>query len=110
MESQFLAGINFLHPAFEAVLRRLRFCSQSKYESSSHNNASVCRQNGGCVTSRYRFRPISVTPNLRPIRNRSVGNRELIWRRTERRENEEGNLIEARIGRSDRIPEVDRRR
>src|SRR5260370_23439332 len=64
MESQFLAGINFLHPAFEAVLRRLRFCSQSKYESSSHNNASVCRQNGGCVTSRYRFRPISVTPNL----------------------------------------------
>src|SRR5216684_1381654 len=41
MESQFLAGINFFHPAFEQPLFRFCFCSQSNYESSSHNVVSL---------------------------------------------------------------------
>src|SRR5215831_4479928 len=35
-ESNFLVGINFLHPSFEQALKWFCFRSQSNYESSSH--------------------------------------------------------------------------
>src|SRR5216683_8037212 len=61
MESQFLAGINFFHPAFEQPLFRFCFCSQSNYESSSHNVVSLRRCREKSVTSGWHFGLISVT-------------------------------------------------
>jgi len=61
MESQLLAGINFFHPAFEQPLFRFCFCSQSNYESSSHNVASLRRCREKSVTSGWHFGLISVT-------------------------------------------------
>jgi hypothetical protein len=73
MESQLLAGIDFFHPAFEAVLRRFCFCCQSNYESSSHNVASLKRCRKESVTAWWHFGLISVTWNVKatPLRNRT---------------------------------------
>ncbi len=69
VESQLLAGIDLFHPSFKAVLGRLGFCSQLKYESSAHNDVRLrrCRQEG--VNSRWRFGLILVTGKAIPIGN-----------------------------------------